>query len=500
MTTSIGTFWGVSPAPAVSPVDIPAGNAPDGCDAGTSFKAIAERLAKAGEPPEEGPEPDDATLAQAVVPVLPIAPPPLEWSVPVPLPLPLVQSPDAGSTAPALPLLEPTPPPLLPEQIAIARAAQQAPPLDLGPAAAIDTEINPVERPIGAQPRAEPPPLPARLPEPIPAPVLNPEIVPERTAMPAPVPPHLPEPQPGALSVSGMRAAQEALVRPVAVAAAAAGPHSAPAPEPAGPAPARVDATPEIAAATMPAATSSTSSAAPREPGTNTALGVAARRTAIGVAPSNDLGAGAARRSPAAAFTASDTRHSSGDPLEPLAAISNHSSANSSQSEARFALAMANTSGPAEMQFQPEARVHTAQAPEMNAAQERVAAEMAALVRIGGGEARLDLEPPDLGKLRLRLAVRNRVVEGSITVENPAVKAALEANMQGLVVALERSGFNLERMDIRLADSRRGHDRRENKRDSDAAPKKEPGAGDAPATARASGRPGAGSGLVDYWF
>jgi len=148
-----------------------------------------------------------------------------------------------------------------------------------------------------------------------------------------------------------------------------------------------------------------------------------------------------------------------------------------------------------------EPRALAPHAPSMVAAQQRVAAEMAALVRVGGGTADIELSPPELGRLRLRLSVRNRVLEGSIVVENAAVKQVLETNMDRLQVALERQGLVFERLDVRLHDSHRGHERE----DAPAsAPKRESrdegGSGGSGHGGRESAPRGAGSGLVDYWL
>jgi len=148
-----------------------------------------------------------------------------------------------------------------------------------------------------------------------------------------------------------------------------------------------------------------------------------------------------------------------------------------------------------------EPRALAPHAPSMVAAQQRVAAEMAALVRVGGGTADIELSPPELGRLRLRLSVRNRVLEGSIVVENAAVKQVLETNMDRLQVSLERQGLVFERLDVRLQDSHRGHERE----DAPAsAPKRESrdegGSGGSGHGGRESAPRGAGSGLVDYWL
>lgn len=140
-------------------------------------------------------------------------------------------------------------------------------------------------------------------------------------------------------------------------------------------------------------------------------------------------------------------------------------------------------------------------APALIAAHQRVEAEMAALVRAGGGTAELELSPPELGRLRLRLSVRNRVVQGSVVVENAAVKQVLEANLDRLQGSLERQGLVFERLDVRLQDSSRG-------RQHEEAPARPPHR-----ETRDDGRPAGsgdgggepeprrtGSGLVDYWL
>lgn len=149
-----------------------------------------------------------------------------------------------------------------------------------------------------------------------------------------------------------------------------------------------------------------------------------------------------------------------------------------------------------------ESRGPGAHAPSMIAAQERVAAEMAALVRAGGGHAEIELSPPELGRLRLRLAVRNRVVEGSIEVENAAVKQVLENSMDRLQVSLERQGLTFERLDVRLQDSHRGHGRDEEPAQPPKRETRDDDGGQAgPRNGnREPGPRGTGSGLVDYWL
>jgi flagellar hook-length control protein FliK len=92
---------------------------------------------------------------------------------------------------------------------------------------------------------------------------------------------------------------------------------------------------------------------------------------------------------------------------------------------------------------------------------ERVAQETRWLVRAGRSEAEIHLEPPDLGKLSLRLVVADSSVQGFVKVENPFVKAILESDLPRLSSALAEGGLDLADFDISLQDEKRPGEGRE---------------------------------------
>jgi flagellar hook-length control protein FliK len=133
------------------------------------------------------------------------------------------------------------------------------------------------------------------------------------------------------------------------------------------------------------------------------------------------------------------------------------------------------------------------------AIQEQIVHGLARLVRVGNHAAEIQLDPPELGKVRLRLEVRDRVVTGSIEVEKASVLTALQAGMHSLVGALEKAGIRCDHMDVQLLDPRREQERRDSPRPGNED-RDEPGDeldSGAPAPAP---RARAGHGLVDYWL
>lgn len=133
------------------------------------------------------------------------------------------------------------------------------------------------------------------------------------------------------------------------------------------------------------------------------------------------------------------------------------------------------------------------------ATQELIAHGLARLVQVGRNTAEIHLEPPELGKIRLRLEVRDRTVTGSIEVERAGVFNALQADMHSLVGALEKAGIQCDRLDIQLLDPRRGQERRDPSRPGHEERNELDGESDAAATTAAP-QPRAGHGLVDYWL
>jgi len=159
------------------------------------------------------------------------------------------------------------------------------------------------------------------------------------------------------------------------------------------------------------------------------------------------------------------------------------------------------------------------------ALERHLAAELAALVRVGGGRAEIRLDPPDLGRVRVLVRVRDRQVTGRVVVEDAAVQALVRASLEYLVSGLERQGLSVERLDIRWAEADRGPGtspdaasrqaaegasrdatgdsaRRGTTPDHDAAATPSPGA-TAPGLAPAPGPtppPRGRTGRVDYWL
>jgi len=133
------------------------------------------------------------------------------------------------------------------------------------------------------------------------------------------------------------------------------------------------------------------------------------------------------------------------------------------------------------------------------ATQEQITQGLARLVHIGRNTAEIHLDPPELGKVRLRLEVRDGTVTGSIEAERTGVLNALQADMRSLVGALEKAGIHCDRLDIQLLDPRRGQERRESQRPGHEEGDEPADDADAPATTPAP-RPRAGHGRVDYWL
>ncbi len=74
----------------------------------------------------------------------------------------------------------------------------------------------------------------------------------------------------------------------------------------------------------------------------------------------------------------------------------------------------------------------------------QVIRSVASLVRAGGAEMRLQLQPADLGEIELRVRTAEAAVRGEVVVSNPEVKQLLEQNMSRLRDALAEQGLDLE--------------------------------------------------------
>ena len=73
---------------------------------------------------------------------------------------------------------------------------------------------------------------------------------------------------------------------------------------------------------------------------------------------------------------------------------------------------------------------------------------MAALVRNGTAEMRLQLQPPDLGEIELRVRTTEATVRGEMMVQRPEIKQLLDGHMDRLRNALAGQGLELEGFDV----------------------------------------------------
>ncbi|MBN1826862.1 MAG: flagellar hook-length control protein FliK [Candidatus Eisenbacteria bacterium] len=122
------------------------------------------------------------------------------------------------------------------------------------------------------------------------------------------------------------------------------------------------------------------------------------------------------------------------------------------------------------------------------------------IVKSGRNEAEIQLDPPELGKVRVKLMVTEGSVRGFIEVENPNVQAALQTDLSRLTSALADSGLDLTQFDVLLHDNRRSGGRQAGKSLRDRA-SSEAGEGEATETARPERPRGVnGSRLVDTWM
>jgi hypothetical protein len=76
------------------------------------------------------------------------------------------------------------------------------------------------------------------------------------------------------------------------------------------------------------------------------------------------------------------------------------------------------------------------------------------LLRTRRNEAEIQLNPPELGKIRLRLSVTDASVRGFVEVENPVVRSMLQADMSRLIQSLANQGLNLGEFDVHLLEER----------------------------------------------
>jgi hypothetical protein len=64
------------------------------------------------------------------------------------------------------------------------------------------------------------------------------------------------------------------------------------------------------------------------------------------------------------------------------------------------------------------------------------------------GEIRLVLKPAELGEVKIRLQVRERLIEGHITVENTIVRDLFEQNRNELAASFQEQGFEMSQLEV----------------------------------------------------
>jgi flagellar hook-length control protein FliK len=72
----------------------------------------------------------------------------------------------------------------------------------------------------------------------------------------------------------------------------------------------------------------------------------------------------------------------------------------------------------------------------------KIAEKMLMMFRAGEYQSRLQITPPELGRLDIDLTIKNGHVQANLSAENSAVKEIIEANLNQLNTAVEQPGFN----------------------------------------------------------
>lgn len=80
------------------------------------------------------------------------------------------------------------------------------------------------------------------------------------------------------------------------------------------------------------------------------------------------------------------------------------------------------------------------------------------------GEIRLILKPQQLGEVRIKLHLKDRLIEGQITVENSTVKELFDQNREALAHAFREQGFEMSQLEVSV-----GNDPRQKKSEDDPA-------------------------------
>lgn len=89
------------------------------------------------------------------------------------------------------------------------------------------------------------------------------------------------------------------------------------------------------------------------------------------------------------------------------------------------------------------------------------------IVRDGGGEIKLVLKPESLGSVRIRMNVVDKVIEGRIIVDNPAVKQVFEGNLDALRTALAAEGFQTGALSVSVGQQNADNQRQRSEQPSE---------------------------------
>ena len=74
------------------------------------------------------------------------------------------------------------------------------------------------------------------------------------------------------------------------------------------------------------------------------------------------------------------------------------------------------------------------------------------VVKQGGGEAKISLYPPELGKIKMSIKLQNGKVSTFFLVDNPSVKEIIDARLNVLQQNLLDQGFSLGSFDVGVKD------------------------------------------------
>ena len=78
----------------------------------------------------------------------------------------------------------------------------------------------------------------------------------------------------------------------------------------------------------------------------------------------------------------------------------------------------------------------------------RIADKMLFMIRTGEYKGRLQITPPELGKLDIELTIKNGHIHANLGTENTVVKEIIEANLNQLKQQLNSQGLTVDRFDV----------------------------------------------------